>query len=248
MSRRCSIVVFALSLLTAMPLFAETADEVVSRHVEAMGGKQRLDAVKTVKLTGKVKVNGREAPYSLQLKRPSFVRMDTEMQGQKLVQAYDGKNAWMQMAGRTMQMPPQLGAKMGEQADISGPLVDYKAKGHTVELIGKEELKGKPAFHLKLTKKGGEVSDIYLDAASFLEVKSVRKQKGMNGAEIEVVTWMEDYKKVGGISFPQRVEVSGGPQKMEQNFDKIEVDIPIDDAIFKMPADARPMPSRPSRR
>ncbi|RME42747.1 MAG: outer membrane lipoprotein-sorting protein [Deltaproteobacteria bacterium] len=248
MTRKVAIMILSLTLTSAVPVLAQTADEIVAKHVAAMGGKERIDAVKTLKLSGKVNVNGMEAPYVLMIKRPSSMRMDTEMQGQKLTQAYDGTNAWMQMGGRTMQMPPQAAAKMGEQTDLAGPLVDYESKGHTVELVGKEDVDGKPAFHLKLTKKDGEVSDIYLDAKSYLEVKRVEKRKGMNGAEMEVTTWLGNYEKVGGIPFPHTVKMAGGPQQVEQKFEKIEIDLPLDDALFKMPADAQQIPARPHRR
>src|SRR6185503_9024911 len=124
---------------------AQTVDEVIAKHLEARGGLEKLKAVKTIRMTGKMTMGpGMEAPISLELKRPSSIRMEFTIQGNVGVQAYDGKNGWAINPFGGKEDPEPLSAddlkEIEEQADRDGPLVDYKAKGNTVELVGKEKV------------------------------------------------------------------------------------------------------------
>src|SRR4030095_3921390 len=123
-----------------------------------------------------------------------------------------------------------------EQSDLDGPLVDYKEKGHTVELLGKEEVEGTPAYKLKLTLKGGDVRNVYIDAENYLEMKVNLKRK-TPGGEIEVDQFIGNYKPVNGVLFAFAIETKIKGQTVNQiTLDKVETDVAIDDALFKMPA------------
>jgi hypothetical protein len=125
-----------------------------------------------------------------------------------------------------------------DQADlIEGPLFNWKEKGHSVELLGEESLEGTPAWKLKLVKKNGETSTIWLDKEAFLQIKSEAKRK-RGDQEMELETSMGDYKEVGGLLFPFSSESKpkGAPQGFSFALDKIELDVPVDDALFAMPA------------
>ena len=184
---------------------------------------------------------GIEAPFVMEQKRPNKVRMDITIQGMTIVQAYDGKVGWQlnPLQGRTEPEPlSEDGLKqIEEQADMDGPLVDYKAKGHTVELLGKEKVEGSDAYKVKVTLKNGDIRYFFIDADSFLEVRTEGKTK-VRGTEVEGESTIGDYKEVGGLMLPFSLESGqkGAPQKMKMTFDKIELNVPIDDARFKMPA------------
>ena len=129
-----------------------------------------------------------------------------------------------------------------EQADLDGPLVDYKEKGHTVELMGKEDLEGTPAYKLKLTLKSGDTRYIYIDAANYLELKVTAKRRSPGG-EQELDIYPGNYKPINGVLFPHSVEQKvGGQTQVTISLDKIEVDVPIEDALFKMPVKAADKP------
>jgi hypothetical protein len=136
--------------------------------------------------------------------------------------------------------PQQMSAddvKMAqEQADMDGPLLDYKAKGHTVELVGKDKVEGADAYKLKVTMKTGDVRFIYIDAEHFLQLKEEGKRK-IQGAEVETETIVGDYKAVDGLMFPHSMDSGqkGSPQRQKMVIEKIELNVPIDDARFKMP-------------
>jgi outer membrane lipoprotein-sorting protein len=169
--------------------------------------------------------------------------MEFTFQGMTGMQVYDGKTAWMSMPFMGKKepevMPPDQAKMAHEQADFDGPLMDYKAKGHTVELVGKEQVEGADAYKLKLTLKEGGVRHIYLDAETYLEIKMESKRM-MNGTEVETESYLSDYKEVDGLMMAHVMESGpkGSPQRQKLVIEKVELNPEISDTIFAMPATA----------
>jgi len=134
-------------------------------------------------------------------------------------------------------MPPDQAKDMEEQADFDGPLVDYKDKGHTVELLGKEQVEGADAYKLKVTLKSGDVRTIYLDAETYLEIK-VESKRTVRGTEVEGEATMSDYKEVEGLMMPHVMEQGqkGSPMRQKLVIEKVEINPDIPDSLFAMPA------------
>lgn len=232
--------IFLLAIVCAVSASAQTVDEIISKNLTARGGLDKIKAVKSIKTSGKILMQGMELPIVVQVKRPNAIRMEMSFQGKSIVQAFDGSTGWsiMPFAGSSdpQKMSEEEVSQMKDDADIDGPLVDYKEKGYSVELIGKEDLEGSPAFKLKVTKKSGDVSYIYIDAESYLEVKSTSKRK-IQGNEMEIETYTSDYKSVGGLMFPYTIEQKVRGNTMTQSvLEKVELDAPMEDTIFRMPS------------
>jgi outer membrane lipoprotein-sorting protein len=209
--------------------------------LKAKGGLDKMKAAQTIRMTGTMTVGpGMEAPFVMEMKRPNMMRMEFTLQGMTGVQAFDGKTGWqlMPFSGRKdpEPLPEDALKQVEEQADFDGPLVDYKAKGHALELVGKEKVEGSDAYKLKLTLKNGDVRYIFLDADQYLEVRTEGKTN-IRGTDVEAESTIGVYKEVGGLMFPHAVESGqkGSPQKMKMTIQKIELNVPIDDARFKMP-------------
>ena len=225
----------------AAPTAAQTVDEVIAKHLEARGGEAKIKAVQSMKMTGKMTAGpGIEAPITLEMKRPASVRLDITFQGNIGTQAYDGKTGWGISPMSAKKDPEPMSAEdikdMEEQGDMDGPLVDTKAKGHKVELMGKEKVEGSDAYKLKVTLKTGDIRYVYIDADSYLELKTEAKRT-VRGSEVETESVSSDYKEVGGLILPYTIQqgAKGQPQKQTITVDKIELNLPIDDARFKMP-------------
>ena len=248
MTRRTLALLFSLTVLLGLTAQAQTADEIIQKHIQARGGLQKLKAIKSVNATGKIIPAGlgQEIPITLQQKRPGSFRLEATFQGQTLVQAYDGTTGWkidpLQGSSEPEKMAGDELKDAVEQADLDGPLVDYKEKGHTVEFVGKEEFEGSPVYKLKVTLKSGDVRYIYIDAATNLELKTTSKRK-TPGGETEVDSYSGNYKSVNGVMFPFSVENKSGSQTLSQIIiDKVELDVPVDDASFKMPVKTQAKP------
>lgn|SRR5215510_4295755 len=246
MLRRALTLAVCLIALSCIHATAQTVDDVIKKNIDARGGLQKIKAVKSVKASGKITQQGIEIPLTLQQKRPGKVRIDATFQGKSLVQAYDGETGWkidpFQGSSEAEKMAGDDLKEAEEQADLDGPLVDYKQKGHTVELVGKEEMEGTAVFKLKVTLKNGDIRNVFLDAENYLELKVSAKRK-TPGGEVEIDQYVGNYKPVSGVMFPFSIETKFRGQSVNQiTIEKIETDVAIDDSIFKMPAKPQEKP------
>lgn len=223
----------------SIPSSAQTVDELIKKNIEARGGLEKLKAIKTMRVTATIHAEGMTLPLVLQIKRPGMVRGDALFQGRALVKAYDGETAWQINPFEGAMEPAKLtgydAKEMIGLGDIDGPLVDYKAKGNTVELAGKEELEASPVYKLKVTLKDGDVKYLYLDAQNYLVLKETEKQKE-DGKITDVESVYSNYKAVAGVMIAHAWETRvKGELDDRTSFEKIEVNVPVDDSIFKMP-------------
>ena len=242
-----SFKIFIAILFTAVLFgtsYAQTVDEVIDNHIKALGGMDNLNAVKTLKMTGKFSGGGFEAPVTMYIKRPDEARMEISFQGQDMIRATNGTDGWTvsPFNGKkdAEKMPSEELKEMKEQAEIEGKLVNYKSKGSKAELMGKEDMEGTDVYKIKLTDKDGDITYYYLDATSgptqYLILKDASKRK-IKEKEISSETYYGSYQAVNGVMFPMSMEFKspGSTDSQKGVMDKIEVNVPIDDAIFKMP-------------
>ncbi len=241
MIRRLTLAV-ALVALCAPLAYAQSLDEVLAKHYEAQGGLDKLRALKSMRMTGKMAMGpGMEAPFVMEKSRPNSMRLEFTFQGLTGVQAFDGKTGWMVMPFMGKKDPEAMPAdamkEIEDQADFDGPLVDWKAKGHTVELVGKEDIEGTPAFKLKVTHKNGNVDYTFIDAESYLMIRQEAKRT-LHGTEMESESSIGDYKQVDGLTFAFAMEqgAKGSEQKQKMTIDKIELNVPFEATRFAMPA------------
>ena len=221
-----------------------SVDEILAKHYAACGGLDKLKAINSMRVTGSVAVGqGMDAPFTMERKRPGKSRMEFTLQGMTGIQAFDGTKTWsvMPFMGKK---DPEVGTdednkNAQDDADFDGALVDYKDKGNAIEVAGKESIDGADAYKLKVTKKNGKIEYDYLDAETWLLVKQEGKVK-RRGTEMDGETLFSDYKDVDGIMEPFAMEsgAKGMPQKQKMTFTKIELNVPIDDARFAVPANA----------
>jgi hypothetical protein len=235
----------ALSSNAAETEKAPTLDDLVAKNIEAKGGADALKGLQSLKLTGKLIVNGGQLQlaYSETKKRPEEVRAEFTLQGMTAVQAYDGKEGWKISPFQGRKDPEKLSVDdskpLMEDAEIDGPLVDWKNKGSTIDYVGREDVDGTSAYKIKVVRKNGDVSFVYLDPDHFLEIR-ILTQRVQHGAQEETETDISDYEKIGGVFIPFSIEEGrkGDPDKQKTVIEKAEANVPVDDAIFKFPTTA----------
>ena len=232
--------------------FSQTADDCVTKFIEALGGKEKLAGLQTLKSKASVEVApNMKAPITAYYVNNKSVRTEVELQGMKMIQVIDGDSGWYVQPFGGKKDPERMDAEMvregKDEVDILGPLYNYKEKGSTVELIGKEDMEGTETFKLKVTKKNADVEYIYLDATSYLQLKQTSKHK-FKDKEVESETLFSNYKKVDGIMFAFTAESRqvGEAKGQEIIFDSIEVNPKIDNSIFRMPPPG-PAPATPEK-
>jgi hypothetical protein len=232
----------APSAPAAQPAPAPTVDEIVGRYVDARGGIEKLRALQTLRQEGRVHAGpGRDGLVLREIKRPGKIRFEFTVQGVTSVFASDGQRGWKAnpLEGQTgsQPLPDEALVDAREQADIDGPLVDWKSKGSRIELVGREIVGGHDAWKLKLTLRSGGVLTAYVEvkSASLVRTDATRL---VRGKRVLIETTFGDYRKTGGILFPHLVEVraAGRPQLLRILVDKVEVNPPLSDARFVPPA------------
>ena len=238
---RRSLFIAAFLGVLSLSAAAQTADEIVSKYVQKIGGMEKLTAIKSMRTTGKFNGGGGfEAVVVNEAKRPSMVREEFALQGLAAVNAYDGKNGWKINPFQGKKDAETLGEEelkqIVEDSDFDGPLVNYAAKGNKVEFVGKEEYEGSDVFKLKVTLANGTVKYYFLDTDYYVPIKIETKQIN-RGTEYESETVLGDYKEAGGVYFPFSVEsgVKGSQNKSSITFEKIEINPTIADSRFVMP-------------
>lgn len=243
-----------LSLLAAAPAFAAelTLPQILEKNHQARGGDAAWKALKGVKLEGVFEVApGMTAPFTLVYSGDNRMRMDFEMQGMKVTQVLDGDKGWHVMPFLGSPDPQESDANQVKQAkrmgDFSGPLFDSEKKGYQLELLGKEDVEGTPAYKIKVTE-GGESSTLFIDANTFLEFQELRTMTTDQGAEMVMVVSMGDYKTVGGLVIPHSIatKIQGTPQGQTVTIKTAELNpAGIGADYFKMPPPAPKPPAAP---
>jgi outer membrane lipoprotein-sorting protein len=242
------------SILTTLAIFtatfftladAQTLDEVLAKHFKATG-QEKLSNVKTVLYKAKINQTGMDEPMTLtfQIKNPEKFYSETNIQGKKMITAFDGENGWM--INPWMSADPQdLSGEQLRQAQPQGVLEDklwnYEEKGHMVELIGKVIEDDKEYFHLKLTSEDGDVMNYFLDPETYLVAK-VKFNVDAMGQTIENEQCMMDYKDIDGIKMAMKIETvvkdSEGNSLVGTGvitIEELKFNVDIDDAIFTRP-------------
>lgn len=240
-------VLVAAVALVAGPARAQTADEVVEKHLAAMGGRAALAKLTTQSATGTITISmqGNDVAGALEIyhkapnKARTYFKMDLSAFGageMTVDQRCDGKTAY---ASNSMQGDREItGSQLQSMLNntFPTPLLNYKEAGAKVELAGKEKIEGRDAHVLVYTPKAGPASKQYLDAETFMLVRSVSKVDVPEmGGEIEQTTDVSDYRSVEGTKVPFVVKVTTPVQGITIAFTNVDLNKPIDDAMFSRP-------------
>ncbi|RPJ76576.1 MAG: hypothetical protein EHM24_01985 [Acidobacteria bacterium] len=237
----------AAAALVATAAGAQTADEVVEKHLAAMGGRAALSKLTTQTATGTItiSVQGADLGGTLEIyhkapnKARTYFKMDLSAMGageMVVDQRCDGKTAYASnsMNGDREITGNQLQAMLN--ATFPTPLLAYKEAGAKVELAGKEKIEGRDAHVLVFTPKAGPASKQYFDAETFMLVRSVSKMDVPEmGGEVEQTTDVSDYRDVDGMKVPFVLKVSTPMQGIAIALTKVEHNKPIEDAMFSRP-------------
>jgi hypothetical protein len=185
--------------------------------------------------------NNARLPYTLQMKRPHYQRVAIEFQGQTALQVYDGQNGWKlrPFLNRNDVEPfsDDETQRVAHQDDLDGPLIDYAAKGSSLELEGTEVVEGKANYRLKLTTRDGTVRHVWIDGATFLESKIEGNPRRLDGRMRRVESYLRDYRKVGDVLIPfvSEAKVETAPQTRKMTVDKVVLNPQLEDRLFGKP-------------
>lgn len=229
----------AVGMIAAGTMFAQSADEIINKHIEALGGKAKLNGIKTIYTEYDMEVAGNQGSGVTYLINGKGYRNEIDLGGQKIIQCVTDKGGWgiNPMMGQTSPEPmpeEQLKGSRG-QLNVGGPLMDYASKGNTVELQGRDSTGGVNAYKLKLKTKEGVESTFWIDPTTYYIVKASNKSS-INGQDFETFLAFTNYKKTDyGYVMPTNTELTL-PQGISLNIinKKVEINKEIDPKLFEM--------------
>ena len=227
----------AVATFTLTNAYAQTVDEIVTKHVEAMGGAEKLKTVNTISTERVIAVQGMEIPSKSVIIVGKSMRSESSVMGTSMVQVVHGEKGWKIMpammggTGEPEDMSAEEIRPLFGQLDPFGDLFNYQEKGNKVELIGKEKVDKKDMFHLKITTKNGITMDEYLDASTYLVYKVVSNVGGQEG---ELV--FSGYEVIDGIKMANTIDITSPMGAFTMITNKTVINGPVDEQIFAKPA------------
>ncbi len=230
------ILLVVVAFMFSATSFAQTADEIINKHIAALGGLSKMKAIKTIISDRTLSVSGMEIPNKSYVVIGKSLRNESTVMGNTMVQViHDGKG-WMiqpSMMGGTgspQDMPMEMYAQQTDNLDPFGALVNYKEKGHKIELIGKEQIDNKDNYHIKITTELGIALDEYIDGTTFLVSKISIPAEGVVS---EII--FDDYIEKDGVKFPADMTISSPMGALVFTMNSIEVNTEIDPTMFEKP-------------
>ena len=225
-----------LAIFATAISYAQTADELINKHIEAIGGIENWKKVNSMRSEATLSTQGIDIPVVITQVHNVGMKQEFTVMGMSgySIIGVDGGWNFNPMQGQQKPEPiTQDELNIGkEQLDLQGEFLDYKEKGHNVELLGNEDVDGTSCYKLKLTRKSGREATYLLDPKSFYIIRAVSKLTA-NGQEIESTINLSNYQKLpAGIVVPFTMENTMLPAPI--NMKKIEVNVAVDQSIFKV--------------
>ncbi len=232
--KKSILILTALFALTAVN--AQSLEEIVKKYTTAIKADQ-LAKVTTIKITGKMSAMGMEMPMTMYMKNPNKIKVVYNLGGQEMSSAFDGEKGYtINPMGGSSEPVELTGAQLKQVQNnnvFSNEILNYFKSGK-LTLEGEDNVNGKPAFVLKAVTDGSGTAYIYLDKVSMLPVKSKTTTEQM-GTSIEVESYMTDYTEVSGVIMPKKTTaMANGMEAGVITFEKIEVNVPVADDVFKL--------------
>jgi hypothetical protein len=200
--------VFGAAFFMGIATFAQNVDEIISKHISAIGGADNWKKINSMVMEGTVNVMGNDVNVKITQVNNQGQRQDISVAGMTGYVMVTQNGGWMFLPFQGQQKPEPMTAddvkESVDDLDIQGNLVDYQAKGHKVELLGTEEIEGTECYKIKVTRKTSGEQTLFIDKSSYLVLRASSKKKAM-GQEMDVNIDFGDYREVNGVKIAHSI-------------------------------------------
>jgi len=231
---------FALLGSAFVSAHAQTVDEVIQKYSTNHGGLEAFNKIKTAKITATFTTQGMDLPMTIQVINGKAARTDVEAMGSAVIRSYKDGKAWTQNPFAGITAPKEVtGAELNDfkaASMLASPLMDYKARGHQVELQGQTDAEGIKAYKIKLTSKDdGKVTNYYISTTDYTLIKS-ESERDLQGQTVNVEVLYSNLKDFNGVKiYMTKAQRMNGEVFQTTAYTNIELNVTIDEKIFDMP-------------
>ncbi len=234
---RSSLVI--LLTTAALAVNAQSVDDILNKHIAAIGGKDAISKIKSMSIESEVSVMGQSFPSSTTILVNKGFKNVTTVNGMEIIQAFSTDTAWSVNPLMGSSTPTGLSSdqkKLGASSyDVGGPLFNYKEKGNVIELDGSDSVNGVKAIKLKIKDKNGVETTMLLDPNTYYILKQVVKVT-VDGQEVVSSSLFSDFKKTdSGLVMPFVTNTSNQGFDIIITHTKIEFNKDVDPKIFEIP-------------
>ncbi len=229
-----------IALFCAVTVTAQTADEIIGKYIQALGGKDLLNKITSVYTESTMDIMGTQGTLKSTQLNGKGIKQEMDIMGSIITTCFTDKGGWSinPMTGATSpEVMPETQYNSGkDQLGVGAPFINYAEKGIKVELMGTEPVGGVNAFKIKMTNPENISALYYFDPNTFYLIRQVQ-QTEMQGETIDNVMTLSDYRTTEGYLMPYKVEMvmAGGQFSMTMAVTKVELNKPVDEAFFAMP-------------
>jgi outer membrane lipoprotein-sorting protein len=214
---------------------AQSLEEIINNYTVA-NKLDKITGFETIKITAKTSMMGMDLPMEIWMKKPNKIKTVTNLNGQEIIQAFDGEKGYMinPMAGSSDPVPmtPEQIKDVARNNLFQNYMSNYLKNGQ-LSLEGEDNVNGKPAFKIKANLDGTKNAYLYIDKSSFLLLKTVA-DVNQGGMSMTLESYPSDYTETNGVMLPMKTTTSASGMEIITTFTKVEVDIPMDDNMFKV--------------
>ncbi len=224
------------AIVVASVCSAQSLDEIANKYYAA-NGIENLEKAQTITMQGQISQMGMELPITIMVKKPNKVKVIQEYSGMEIIVMFDGEKGYMvnPLTGSTdpVEIPGDQLGSVQEYNVFRDSFMDA-FRGGRATLDGEEDVEGKPAWKLTITSEAGTVTTVFIDKGSYLTVKTAQTVSQM-GQEMLVESYVREHKVINGAKFGTVIsQFVNGSELGGMTFEKIEIDTPIDDSVFKL--------------
>jgi len=235
----CALAAVIVGSTLAMPGYAQTVQDILKKMIDTQGGRSYLESIKDTTSSGSLELTamGMSGTFTQYQKEPNKFRMDAEVAGMVITQAYDGQKAWGTnfQTGQVEESPEAQAKEMARQAMGNGALLHPEKFGVTYTLKPKAKLEDKEYIVIEQKTADGHLTTIYLDPATYLPYKTETMTLGQAGVEVKAESYPSDYKKIGQSLVPHAIRVvQEGNEYIKITITKVVFNSNLEDALFAM--------------
>jgi hypothetical protein len=235
MKKISGLAVFICLSASVQLVTAQTVDEIIEKHIAAMGGREKLMTLTSALMTGTFTAISDTMPINIITTKKHLVgsRIDIEANGTSNYQIVTAKEGWIYTPVQGDKEPRPLSAAQFKvsvtELDLHGPFLNYREKANKIEFAGKETVNGNECYKLKVTSPNTNITDYYVDCKLYFIVKTNTKMFQFGALE-DVVTTYGDYRQSkDGFWFAYTFINPRGAT----HYSNIETNVPVDVNIFK---------------